>query len=297
MAKVIKKSPHPLTPSPKGEGELIHLRCMISFPNCKINLGLNIVEKRTDGFHNIESVFYPVQFTDVLEIVEKEGSGAEFTSSGIPVPGGADDNLCVRAYNLLKRNHDLPAIKIHLHKIIPIGAGLGGGSADAAFFIKMLNDKFGLWMPWDEVHDYARKMGSDCSFFISNKPSYVFGRGDEFENIDLDLSNYHLVLVSPNIHIDTAAAYSGIVPKKSSSELTSDIFLPIEDWKSTIKNDFEETIFAKHPEIKKIKEKLYSLGAVYSSMSGSGSSVYGIFETKTDLKREFPNCFVWEAKL
>lgn len=270
---------------------------MIVFPNCKINLGLNIVEKRKDGFHNIESVFYPVQLCDILEIVEQEENGTEFSSSGIPVPGGAKDNLCVRAYNLMKKNHDLRGIKIHLHKIIPIGAGLGGGSADAAFFLKMLNDKFGLWMPWDEVHDYANKLGSDCSFFISNKPSFVFGRGDEFENIDLDLSNHHIFLIYPNIHVDTADAYSGINPKKSSSNLKEDIFLPMEEWKNKIKNDFEENVFRKHPEIKKIKEKLYSLGAIYSSMSGSGSTVYGIFKNKTDLKKEFPNCFVWKGKL
>ena len=275
---------------------------MISFPNCKINLGLNIVEKRKDGFHNIESIFYPVQLCDILEMVEMENVGTEFTSTGIPVPGGAKDNLCVRAYNLMKKPHDLGGIKIHLHKIIPIGAGLGGGSADAAFFLKMLNEKFGLWMPWDEVHAYANKLGSDCSFFISNKPSFVFGRGDEFENIDLGLSGYHVVLVYPNIHVDTSKAYSGIAPKKSSSNLREDIFLPVKEWKNKIKNDFEETIFIKHPEIKALKEKLYSFGAIYSSMSGSGSTVYGIFNPdshrdKTDFKKEFPSYFVWEGNL
>lgn len=270
---------------------------MISFPNCKINIGLNIVEKRKDGFHNIESVFYPLPLTDVLEMVESPDGSTAFSSSGIPVPGGAGANICVRTYKLMKANNELPGVKIHLHKIIPLGAGLGGGSADAAFLINMLNEKFGLWLPWDELHDYARKMGSDCSFFISNKPSYVFSRGDEFENIALDLRGYHLALVYPNIHVDTAKAYEGITPKRSASDLAKDIFHPVEEWKHCIKNDFEETVFARYPEIKKVKKKLYSSGALYASMSGSGSSVYGIFKDRADLEKEFPGCFVWQCKM
>jgi 4-diphosphocytidyl-2-C-methyl-D-erythritol kinase len=274
---------------------------MITFPNAKINIGLNIIEKRDDGFHNLQSVFYPVGLSDALEVIENKDEGAArftFSSSGIEIPGDATDNLCYYAFHLVSQDYSLPNVKVHLHKNIPIGAGLGGGSSDAAFFIKLLNDKFELGISWGEMHNYARQLGSDCSFFISNKPAFAEGRGDEYESIKLDLSKYHVVLVYPQIHINTAKAYSGVKPKMPIRSLEEDILhLPIDQWKEYIHNDFEDSIFSQFPEIKAIKEKLYSLGAIYSAMSGSGSTVFGIFEKETDLKVEFGDSFVFEGKL
>src|ERR1035437_221002 len=193
---------------------------MICFPNAKINIGLNIIEKRTDGFHNIESVMYPLKgiVYDALEIItpprpspkERE---IELITSGISIPGNNEDNLCVKAYHLIKKNYpQLPLIEIHLHKAIPIGAGLGGGSADAAFFIRLLNDTFELGLAWGEMHHYAKQLGSDCSFFIGNKPVFAEEKGDEFESLNFSLSNYHIALVYPDIHINTAQAYAGVTP-------------------------------------------------------------------------------------
>lgn len=273
---------------------------MITFPNAKINIGLNIVEKRDDGFHNLQSVFYPLGLADALEVIENKDEGAArftFSSSGIEIPGDATDNLCYYAYHLVSQDYSLPNVKVHLHKHIPIGAGLGGGSSDAAFFIKLLNDKFELGISWGEMHNYARQLGSDCSFFVSNKPSFAEGRGDEYESMKLDLSKYYVVLVYPKIHINTAKAYSGVKPKMPIRSLEEDVLnLPIEQWKEFIHNDFEDSIFPQFPEIKNIKEKLYSKGAIYSSMSGSGSTVFGIFEKETDLKFEFEECFVFEGR-
>ncbi|MGZ4034563.1 MAG: 4-(cytidine 5'-diphospho)-2-C-methyl-D-erythritol kinase [Bacteroidia bacterium] len=274
---------------------------MITFPNAKINIGLNIIEKREDGFHNIESVFYPVGLCDALEVIENKEQGTErivFTSSGIEIPGDITDNLCYYAYHLVAADYPLPNVKVHLHKHIPIGAGLGGGSADAAFFIRLLNDKFDLGISWGEMHNYARQLGSDCSFFISNKPAFAEGRGDVYESMKIDLSEYFLILIYPQIHINTAKAYSNVKPKQPSRSLENDILnLPVEQWKDVIHNDFEDSVFPQFPEIKNIKEKLYSKGAVYAAMSGSGSTVFGIFKNKTDLKLEFPGCFVWEGKI
>lgn len=272
---------------------------MLTFPNAKINIGLNIIEKRNDGYHSIESVFYPVGLCDALEVTENKEPTNEriiFTSSGIDIPGNANDNLCWFAYHLVAADYHLPNVKIHLHKHIPIGAGLGGGSADAAFFIRLLNDKFDLGISWGEMHNYARQLGSDCSFFISNKPAFAEGRGDQYESMKLDLSKYYIALIYPNIHINTAKAYNVVIPKQPARSLEKDILnLPIAQWKDFIHNDFEDSIFPQFPEIKKIKVQLYSLGAEYASMSGSGSTVYGIFKNKTNLKDKFQNCFVWES--
>lgn len=274
---------------------------MITFPNAKINIGLNVIEKMDDGFHAIESVFYPVGLCDALEVIENKDANAEritFSSSGIEIPGDITDNLCYYAYHLIVSDYPLPNVKVHLHKHIPIGAGLGGGSADAAFFIKLLNDKFELGISWGEMHHYARQLGSDCSFFISNKPAFAEGRGDVYESTNLDLSNYFIALIYPNIHINTAKAYNEVKPEQPTRSLENDILnLPIEQWKEYIHNDFEKSIFSQYPEIKSIKEKLYSNGAIYSAMSGSGSTVFGIFEEETHLKKEFPNCFIFEGRL
>lgn len=251
---------------------------MVLFPNAKINIGLNVTEKRNDGFHNIESIFYPVfELYDVLEIVKCEE--LKFTSTGIEIPGSKKDNLCLKAYQLLKQDFNISPVHIYLLKVIPIGAGLGGGSADAAFTLKGLNDLFDLKLTDEQLISYAQKLGSDCAFFIKNKPVYAFNKGDEFGDIELDLLTFEIKIEYPNIHIGTAEAYAGIQPKEPVKNIKSLIAeVPIENWKETIKNDFEESIFPNHPEIKELKEKMYKNGAVYASMTGSGSAVYGVFE-------------------
>lgn len=250
---------------------------MIFYANAKINLGLNVVEKRNDGFHNIESIFYPVMdLFDVLEVVENQQ--LEFTSSGIEIPGDEDSNLCIKAFQIIKENHDIPNVKIHLLKNIPIGAGLGGGSSDAAFMLKALNELFNLHLSNEKLIDYARKLGSDCAFFIENKPAYAYHRGDKLETIDIDLSSYKIEIEYPDIHIGTTEAYSGIVPVLSKENLKDLIKQPIEGWKSSIKNDFEESVFPLHPSIEELKKKMHTKGAIFASMTGSGSAVFGIFK-------------------
>lgn len=252
---------------------------MLVFPNAKINIGLSVVEKQQDGFHNIESIFYPVSdLYDVLEVVAAQT--LTFTSTGIEIPGSIDSNLCVKAYRLLKEDYDIPFVQIHLHKVIPIGAGLGGGSADAAFMLTALNELFNLNLSSEQLINYARKLGSDCAFFIENKPVYAYHKGDEFERIELDLSQYDLRIKYPNIHIGTTEAYSGIIPKETESCLKEIVNCPIEEWKSLVKNDFEASVFPIHPRIKEVKEQMYTDGAIFASMTGSGSAVFGVFEKK-----------------
>ncbi len=249
---------------------------MVVFPNAKINIGLNITEKRADGFHNIESIFYPVlDLYDVLEIIESKE--LKFTSSGIEIPGNKNDNLCLKAYHLLKNDFDLLPVHIHLLKMIPIGAGLGGGSSDAAFTLKLLNEKFELQLSDEQLINYARRLGSDCAFFIKNKPVYAFHKGDEFEDIDLSLADFEIKVEYPDIHIGTAEAYAGVVPQSSKFDLKKIKISEIESWKLNVKNDFEDSIFQNHSAIKQLKEKLYSDGALYASMTGSGSAVFGVF--------------------
>ncbi|QKJ30545.1 4-(cytidine 5'-diphospho)-2-C-methyl-D-erythritol kinase [Mucilaginibacter mali] len=254
---------------------------MIVFPNAKINIGLNITSRRPDGYHNLETVFYPVKIHDALETIAADEMS--FNASGLGIPGRTEDNLCLKGYDLLKKDFDLPPVNIHLHKHIPIGAGLGGGSADAAFFIKLLNQEFSLGLDAEQMRVYARQLGADCAFFIESKPVYAFGKGDEFEPVELDLSAYHIALVMPPAHVSTAEAYRGVKPRPSGSSLKELIGLPVAEWKHYIKNDFEESIFPNHPVIRGVKAALYEAGALYASMSGSGASVFGIFQTKPDL--------------
>jgi 4-diphosphocytidyl-2-C-methyl-D-erythritol kinase len=256
---------------------------MIVFPNAKINLGLNIVSKRPDGYHNIETVFYPVDLCDALEIVPAKGAGTTFTLSGIPVDGNPENNLVMRAFHLLKQDYDLPAIDIYLYKHIPFGAGLGGGSADAAFMLKLLNDFAGLHLSVEQLETYAGKIGADCPFFIRNQPVFAEGIGNIFSPVTLSLDPYFLVLVKPDIHVSTQAAYANVKPELPAQRITDSIQKPVETWKNTLVNDFEASVFAQYPEIGKIKQLLYDNGAVYAGMSGSGSSVFGIFETAVDL--------------
>ncbi len=268
---------------------------MLVFPNAKINIGLNIVEKRQDGFHNIESCFYPVDWSDALEILPAEQFS--FQSDGIDIPGDVLNNLCAKAYQMLAADYTFPTVNIHLLKAVPIGAGLGGGSSDAAFTIKALNDLFSLNISLEKQLDYARRLGSDCAFFIENKPLYCFEKGDRFEEISLSLAGKWIVLVNPGLHISTVEAYSGVKPRESGADLRVLLKQPLPEWKATVKNDFEESLFPKYLVLKKIKEKLYEKGAVYAAMSGSGSTLYGIFEEERDLSSIFKEYKIWQGNL
>lgn len=268
---------------------------MIVFPNAKVNLGLRITEKRFDGFHNLQSCFYPVGWSDVLEVIPADTFG--FSSNGLPIPGAPDANLCVRAYDLLNADFNLPPVQLHLHKIVPIGAGLGGGSADAAFALKLLNDRFELGLTVASLENYARRLGSDCAFFVQNRPMYCVEKGDVFEDIDVDLSGYHLLLVYPNLAISTAEAYAAIQPRRPETSLHDDLQAPIDTWRTTVCNDFEDSLFPKYPVLGEIRQQLYEVGAVYASMSGSGSTVYGIFNAPVVLPNQFRDYSVWQGKL
>ena len=251
---------------------------MVVFPNAKINLGLNILSKRKDGYHNISSVFYPIPLQDILEILPADK--LQFDATGLEIPGSLEDNLILKAYHLLKSKYDLSPVRIHLHKIIPMGAGLGGGSADAAFAIKVLNDLFCLNLSREVMEDHAGQLGSDCPFFIRNKPILAEGTGNKFSDIAIDLSGKWLVLICPDVHISTVEAYSRVKPAKPKYNLKEAIEkTAITEWKDNIKNDFEDSVFQLHPEVAEIKNELYGSGAAYASMTGSGSSIYGLFET------------------
>jgi 4-diphosphocytidyl-2-C-methyl-D-erythritol kinase len=250
---------------------------LIAFPNCKINLGLNIIRKRKDNYHNIETVFYPLDFTDVLEIVSNENKKNEFTVTGLPA-GKVENNLCSKAYDLLKKHYpQLPSIKLHLHKAIPIGAGLGGGSADAAFSLQLLDQLFSPGLTIRQLKEYALQLGSDCPFFLYNKSCFASGRGENIEPLNIDLSMYKIVLINPGIHIATSWAFSNIKPSMPPKSIKEVINQPIETWQKDLINDFELPVLKMYTEIKSIKEILYNNGALYASLSGSGSSVYGIF--------------------
>ena len=269
---------------------------MLSFPNCKINLGLHNLGKREDGFHNLETVFYPIVFKDALELIPATNNSTEieFTGTGLPVDGNIADNLCVKAYHLLKKDFPkLPALKVHLHKTIPMGAGLGGGSADASFMLKMLNDKFKLNLSTDQLLHYALPLGSDCPFFIINKPCFATGRGEVLEEIKVDLAAYKIVLINPGIHINTGWAFSNISPALPKISVKEIVQQPITTWKDELKNDFETAVFAAHPQVKEIKENLYQQGAIYAAMSGSGSTVFGIFERNAgSVSLKYTNYFI-----
>lgn len=273
---------------------------MITYPNAKINLGLNIVEKRPDGYHNLETIFYPINLQDALEVTLLEGEKEyELTLSGTPIEGNPEDNLVVKAYRLLKEDYPhIAPVDIHMYKHIPTGAGLGGGSADAAFMIKLLNDKFNLGLSIEEMENYAARLGADCAFFIQNKPVFASGIGNIFEPIQLSLKGYFLVLVKPDIFVSTKDAFSLITPKMPVQSLKEIVRMPVETWRATMKNDFENSVFKKFPEIAAIKDKLYDMGAIYASMSGSGSSVYGIFREQVEFIDEiFSGCFCRQRAL
>jgi 4-diphosphocytidyl-2-C-methyl-D-erythritol kinase len=262
---------------------------LIVFPNCKINLGLHIVRKREDGYHDLETIFYPLSLRDALEIVRRETADVKRQTeeqfeafaihmSGLPVQGKPDDNLCVKAYNLLKKDFpQLNTVDIYLHKAIPMGAGLGGGSADGAFTLQLLNEKFQLNITREKLLDYSLQLGSDCPFFIINKPCFATGRGELLQGIQLDLSSYSFLVVHPGVHINTGWAFSQLTPAPSQQSLTAIIQQPVTSWRTVLTNDFEAPVCKQHPELQTIKDRLYEAGALYASMTGSGSCFYGIF--------------------
>ena len=283
-------------PNLKQETRNLKPHTVIAFPNCKINLGLNILRKREDGFHDLETVFYPLPLHDIVEIIHSPGgTGIQFSKSGLEINGYNDHNLCIKAYSLLmKKFPQVAPVQLHLHKTIPAGAGLGGGSADAAFTLKLLNEMCGLQLSKEELLDLAAQLGSDCPFFIMNKPCFSQGRGELLEEIPLDLSAFKFILVNPGIHIDTGAMFQKIKPVLPKISLKEIIKQPVESWKNEsdsyqMKNDFEEIVFELHPEIGAIKEELYKAGAVYASLSGSGSTVYGIFPKQRSPVLAFPS--------
>ena len=249
---------------------------MIQFPNCKINLGLSILAKRADGYHELETVFYPIAVSDALEILP--AANLTMTQSGIAVPGDPAQNLCLKAYHLLKKDFPaLPAVQMHLHKNIPMGAGLGGGSSDGTSTLLILNQQFSLGLNDQQLINYASQLGSDCPFFVYNKACHATGRGEILTPIHLDLSNYQFLLVHPGVHIATAWAFQQLNPHTKSESIQAIIEKPITDWKNSLINDFEAPVFKAEPKLSLIKDQLYQLGAIYASMSGSGSSLFGIF--------------------
>lgn len=268
---------------------------MIAFSNCKINIGLQVKEKRPDGFHEIETVFYPVPLYDILEIIPSEK--LSFEQTGIQLNINFFENIVFKAYRLLKSKFKLPPVTIYLHKVIPSGAGLGGGSSNAANTLLLLNTIFELSLSQEELMTFAAELGSDCPFFIKNSPVLAKGRGEIMNGIELDLSGKFIVIVKPDIHISTAEAYLKVQPVNSKKSLNELLENPIERWKECIVNDFEKSVFSERPKIKQIKDNLYKLGADYALMSGSGSAVYGIYSSEVTLENEFEDCFVWKGML
>lgn len=250
---------------------------MILFPNAKINLGLSIVSKRNDGYHELETIMYPIPVFDILEVTKS--AQFQFFQSGLNVEGNLEDNLCVKTFRLMEKRYKIEPFGIHLRKQIPMGAGLGGGSADVAFLIRAINELSNLELSISEQQSIASELGSDCAFFITNDPQLAKGRGEILTSIELDLSNYWIKIIYPGIHISTKIAFENVY-KSGFTGLESIITKPISDWKGTLKNDFENHIFDLFPEIETIKDKLYEEGAIYASLSGSGSTVYGLYENK-----------------
>jgi 4-diphosphocytidyl-2-C-methyl-D-erythritol kinase len=273
---------------------------VLVFPNCKINLGLHVVRKRSDGFHDLETVFYPLPFYDALELITAPPKNPEhftqvphnntviyFAASGLEIPGNPQDNILIRACRLLLPP-DAPSFQIHLHKQVPMGAGLGGGSANGAFMLQLLQEVFHLNLPQNKLMPFAKQLGSDCPFFLENKPVFATGRGDITENIPVDLSGFSLMLIYPGIHIPTARSYAVISPAPRATSLKAVIRRPVTDWKEHLVNDFEKNAFVDHPELAGLKTMLYEKGAVYASMTGSGSCIYGLFPSAIAPSIELP---------
>lgn len=268
---------------------------MISFPNAKINIGLDILEKRMDGYHNISTCFYPIPLCDVLEFVESDLFS--FRSSGLKIPGNDQENLVISAYKLLQKDFQLPAISIHLHKNIPAGSGMGGGSSNAAFMLVMINDYFKLFLDDSILAEYAFELSSDCPFFIYNRPMTGSHRGEVLEENNIMLEGYTLIILKPQINISTHEAYSRIIPLIPAKHL-SDIIgnMSPEEWKGILKNDFEPVLFKQYPVLAELRDMMYNNGAVYASMTGSGAAVYGLFKSNPGLEINTDDYFVWGCK-
>ena len=277
---------------------------MITFPIAKINLGLNVVEKRPDGYHNLQTVFYPVPIKDALEIVPmSEGFPSDVDCdlkvTNIHIEGDEQRNLVVRAYQLLKQDFPtLPRIHTHLWKGIPTQAGMGGGSSDCAYMIRLLNETFDLQLTNEQMQQYAAQLGADCAFFIESVPCYAEGIGEQLEPISLDLSGWYIGVVRPDIPVPTKEAFSRIHPHYPSLNCREVVMQPVETWRDNLINDFEESVFALHPEIGAVKEQLYKMGATYAAMSGSGSALFGLFKEEPDgLRQAFPDMFTFSTVL
>lgn len=270
---------------------------MISFPKAKINIGLRVVEKRTDGFHNIETIFYPVALSDALEFVVQQGKAKEdeLVITGIDINTKPEKNLVIRAVKRVRLKYPVPPLKIHLHKAIPAGAGLGGGSSDASCMIRSINKCFRLEMTDDEMREIALEMGSDCPFFLNPVPSAGSGRGEILRPVDPVLEGYYLVLVNPGFIISTKEAFHNCIPVKRSKKPEELVKSPVQSWKKTIVNDFEDFVFKVYPLVGDLKKSLYKAGAVYSSMTGSGSTVYGLFNDKPALKGKIRDYLIYEG--
>ena len=276
---------------------------MITFPIAKINLGLNVVERRPDGYHNLETVFYPVPIRDALEVTTMDPQfpspyDCDLKVTNISIEGDEQRNLVVRAYQLLKQDFpQLPRIHAHLHKAIPTQAGMGGGSSDCAYMIRLLNEQFLLGLSTQQMQQYAARLGADCAFFILSQPAYAEGIGERLEPIALNLSQYWIAVVRPDIPVPTKEAFSLVHPHHPEKNCRDVVMQPIETWRQDLVNDFEQSVFTLHPEIGAIKQQLYSLGAVYSAMSGSGSAVFGLFREDIKIGEHFPEMFTYCGRL
>ena len=276
---------------------------MIAFPPCKINLGLSVLRKRPDGFHDLETCFFPIPWTDILEIIPS--AAFSFDASGLAIPGNPAENLCVRAYHLLQKDFNLSPVQIHLHKIIPTGAGLGGGSADAAYTLRLLNDIFTLNLSSEALAAYAARLGSDCAFFTQDQPMIGTGRGEILEPVHGPQSTVHsllagkyIVICKPDIHVSTAEAYASITPHEPAVSIKEILTTkPLEEWWFHLKNDFEAPIMAKHPTIRNTRDKFYVQGARYASMSGSGAAVFAIFDNEVAIDPEAYDGILWTGRL
>lgn len=290
---------------------------MITFPIAKINLGLNVVEKRPDCYHNLQTVFYPVPIKDALEVVAMDPTFPAPTDCDLKVTAAAtvaggsaagispfdtgdeQRNLVVRAYHALKADyHALPRCHAHLYKAIPTQAGMGGGSSDCAYMIRLLNDQFALHLSEQQMMQYAARLGADCAFFIKSRPCYAEGIGEQLEDIDLDLSGWHIAVVRPDIPVPTREAFARIRPHHPAKNCRDIVRQPVDTWAAELVNDFEQSVFALHPELAAVKDHLYKMGATYAAMSGSGSALFGLFRERPDrLSQEFPNMFTFSSLL
>lgn len=268
---------------------------MVTLPHAKINLGLSVIRKRQDGYHDIETILYPIGLTDILEVVLAGDNSAGFRTSGLKVQGNPEDNLCVRASHVMRSRYPVPPLSMHLHKKIPSGAGLGGGSSDAAFVIKMLNQVFELGLSQETMEEVAALIGSDCPFFLQERPVFAHGRGEQLEPVLVDLSEFEVIVVKPPVSVSTTRAYQAINPATPSLPVKEAIRKPPPEWQQYLVNDFEDYVFSHFPEVREIKQRLMASGAVYASMTGSGSAVYGLFREPPSGTVSFPGCFVWRG--